>query len=97
MRLRINVLESKLPFKWLFAGLSRPPSLTFSRMLAPSIPGPPMVKVDLSNPITVTGEEDLWIVQERVKVDIVDLEAVKALTRGICIQVCLHILIKIDC
>ncbi|KAJ3106891.1 hypothetical protein HDU97_005378 [Phlyctochytrium planicorne] len=83
LRLRMNVLDTRLPLAWLRAGLAKPPTITISRIVESSNHSPPypFAKAHLSDPITLTGLSDLWIWQDCIDVEITDESIVKGIVR----------------
>ncbi|KAJ3115581.1 hypothetical protein HDU96_000405 [Phlyctochytrium bullatum] len=90
IRLRMNVLDTRLPIPWLRAGLARPPTIHASRILPSTrtsvLQPAPIAEIRLSDPITLTGRSDLWIWQDRIEVDVVDLDIAKGLVRKVLAQ-----------
>ncbi|KAJ3215307.1 hypothetical protein HDU67_000584 [Dinochytrium kinnereticum] len=89
LRLRMNVLETRLPVPWLRLGLAKPPVITACRLMISSRSAPvalPLARLTLSDPITLTGLSDLWIWQDRIDVEVLDVAVLKAMVRKVSLQ-----------
>ncbi|KAI8850400.1 hypothetical protein BC829DRAFT_389339 [Chytridium lagenaria] len=79
MRLRMNVLDSRLPIPWLRLGVAKPP-------ISADLVEVKLARAFLSNPITLTGLSDLWIWQDKIVVEILDNAVLKGILRKISAQ-----------
>ncbi|KAI9357022.1 hypothetical protein DFJ73DRAFT_958134 [Zopfochytrium polystomum] len=84
LRVALHVLETKLPWSWLSAGIAAP-TVFISHVTGPDT-SVPLAKVALSDPIVITGKSDLWVRQKRVVVTVLNSKNVKAVLRRIFVQ-----------
>lgn len=88
IRLHFKVLGTKLPLRFLTAGLAVPPTITISHIPDPVHPSMSyeIARVQLSDEITVTGEGDAEIKQSNVVVTILHAGNVRTLLRSVALK-----------